>query len=94
MASLSSAVVTRNYFRFADNDPSGIATYSISGATFGYQHLFLLVITTPVLIAIQAMCARLGDVKRKGLMTIIREYYPPLFAISASVILIITNTAT
>lgn len=78
----------------ADNDPSGIATYSISGAQFGYQQLWLLVISTPMLIAIQAMCARLGDVKRKGLMAIMRDHYAPIFAISASIVLIITNIAT
>lgn len=78
----------------ADNDPSGIATYSISGAQFGYQQLWLLVLSTPMLIAIQAMCARLGDVKRKGLMAIMRDHYAPIVAISASVVLIITNIAT
>lgn len=78
----------------ADNDPSGIATYSISGAQFGYQQLWLLVFSTPMLIAIQAMCARLGDVKRKGLMAIIRDHYASIFAISASIVLIITNIAT
>lgn len=78
----------------ADNDPSGIATYSISGALFGYQQLWLLVLSTPMLIAVQAMCARLGDLKKKGLMAIIKEHYSPAFAVLASVILVITNTAT
>ncbi len=78
----------------ADNDPSGIATYSISGAQFGYGQLWLMVLSTPMLIAVQAMCARLGDVKRKGLMSIIKEHYAPIFAVSASIILIITNITT
>ena len=78
----------------ADNDPSGIATYSISGAQFGYQQLWLLVLSTPMLIAIQAMCARLGDVKGKGLMAIMRDHFAPIFAVSASVVLVITNIAT
>ena len=78
----------------ADNDPAGIATYSVSGAQFGYQQLWLLLLSTPMLIAVQAMCARLGDVKQKGLMSIIKEHYAPIVAISASAILIITNTAT
>ncbi len=78
----------------ADNDPAGISTYAISGARFGYQQLWLLVLSTPMLIAVQAMCARLGDVKRKGLMVIFREHYHPVIAISAMIILLITNIAT
>lgn len=78
----------------ADNDPAGISTYAISGARFGYQQLWLLLLSTPMLIAIQAMCARLGDVKHKGLMAIIKEHYAPIFVLMAAVILILTNTAT
>lgn len=78
----------------ADNDPAGIATYSISGASFGFQQLWLLILTTPMLIAIQAMCARLGDVKQKGLMSIMREHYAPSVTYVASAILIITNIGT
>lgn len=78
----------------ADNDPAGIATYSISGAQFGYQQLWLLILSTPMLIAVQAMCARLGDVKRKGLMTIIKEHYAPVVAYVSAAILIIANTTT
>lgn len=78
----------------ADNDPAGIATYSISGAQFGYQQLWLLILSTPMLIAVQAMCARLGDVKRQGLMTIIKEHYSPFFMFVGAAILIVANTAT
>lgn len=78
----------------ADNDPAGIATYSISGAQFGYSQLWLMILSTPMLIAVQAMCARLGDVKRKGLMTIIKEHYAPVFVYASAAILIVTNTTT
>lgn len=78
----------------ADNDPAGIATYSISGAQFGYHQLWLLILSTPMLIAVQAMCARLGDVKRKGLMLIIKEHYAPVVAYATAGILIIANTTT
>lgn len=78
----------------ADNDPAGIATYSISGARFGYHQIWLLILSTPMLIAVQAMCARLGDVKRKGLMLIIREHYPPVVAYSVAGVLIVANTTT
>jgi Mn2+/Fe2+ NRAMP family transporter len=47
-----------------------------------------------MLIAVQAMCARLGDVKRKGLMLIIREHYPPVVAYSVAGVLIVANTTT
>ncbi|MEK7543366.1 MAG: divalent metal cation transporter [Patescibacteria group bacterium] len=78
----------------ADNDPAGIATYSISGAQFGFNQLWLLVFSTPMLIAVQAMCARLGDVKKKGLMLIIKEHYSPVVAYVAAVVLIVANTTT
>lgn len=78
----------------ADNDPAGIATYSISGAQFGYHQLWLLILSTPMLIAVQAMCARLGDVKGKGLMAIIKEHYAPVVAYVSAGILIIANTTT
>ncbi len=78
----------------ADNDPAGIATYSISGAMFGYNQLWLLICSTPMLIAVQAMCARLGDVKRQGLMTIIKARYSPIVAYVSAGILIIANTTT
>lgn len=78
----------------ADNDPAGIATYSISGAQFGFSQLWLLILSTPMLIAVQAMCARLGDVKGRGLMTIIRGHYAPVVAYLSAGILIVTNTTT
>lgn len=78
----------------ADNDPSGITTYALSGAKFGYQQLWLILLSTPMLIAIQAMCARLGDIQRKGLMTIIKNETHPIVAVIAALILVGTNIAT
>lgn len=78
----------------ADNDPAGISTYAISGARFGYQQLWLMIVATPMLIAVQAMCARLGNVKRKGLMAIIKDHFPLPLVYVAMAILIITNIAT
>ncbi len=78
----------------ADNDPAAISTYAISGAQFGYQQLWLVIAATPMLIAVQAMCARLGDLHRKGIITIVRGHYAPIVAIAASSLLIIANTAT
>ena len=78
----------------ADNDPAGISSYSIAGAQFGYSLNWLMVLATPMLIAVQAMCARLGDVKRKGLTVIIKEHYHPAIALFSTAILIICNIFT
>lgn len=78
----------------ADNDPAGIATYSICAAQFGFRQLWLLLLSTPMLISVQAMCARLGNVKRAGLMTIIKQHYAPLVSYVSAAILIVTNTTT
>lgn len=78
----------------ADNDPSGIATYSISGARFGYSQLWLMILATPMLVAVQAMCARLGSVKKQGLMSIIKSHYHPLLAFISLIVLVMTNVLT
>jgi NRAMP (natural resistance-associated macrophage protein)-like metal ion transporter len=59
----------------ADDDPSGIATYSQAGAQFGYQMAWVMWFTMPLQIAVQEACARIGAVTGKGLATIIREHY-------------------
>ncbi len=65
----------------ADDDPSGIATYSQAGAQFGLQMAWVLWFTLPMQVAVQEACARIGAVSGKGLATIIREHYsrPVLF---------------
>ncbi|MBI2036529.1 divalent metal cation transporter [Candidatus Microgenomates bacterium] len=78
----------------ADNDPSGISTYSIAGAQFGYGLNWLMVIATPMLIAVEAMCARLSDVTKKGLSAIINEYFPKPVVLMAIVILALVNIIT
>lgn len=60
----------------ADDDPSGIATYSQAGAQFGYHMAWVLWYTLPMQVAVQEACARIGAVTGKGLATIIREHYP------------------
>jgi NRAMP (natural resistance-associated macrophage protein)-like metal ion transporter len=78
----------------ADNDPSGIATYSISGATFGFSQLWVMLLATPMLIAVQSMCAKLGDVQRKGLSVILREEFSPVISWLATAVLIVSNIFT
>jgi NRAMP (natural resistance-associated macrophage protein)-like metal ion transporter len=78
----------------ADNDPAGIATYSISGAAFGFSQLWVMLIATPMLIAVQSMCAKLGDVQRKGLSIILREHFSPVISWLATIVLIVSNVIT
>jgi NRAMP (natural resistance-associated macrophage protein)-like metal ion transporter len=60
----------------SDDDPSGIATYTQAGAGFGYQFLWTAIITYPLTVTIQEMCARIGVVTRKGLTGILKKNYP------------------
>lgn len=60
----------------ADDDPSGIGTYSVAGAQFGYSLLWLIPYCVPLMIAVQEMCGRVGVVTGKGLAAIIKEHYP------------------
>ena len=56
----------------ADDDPSGISTYSVAGASYGYATLSSLLLSFPLMAAIQLMCARLGMVTGCGLGSVIR----------------------
>ncbi|MGD2080229.1 MAG: divalent metal cation transporter [Nitrospirota bacterium] len=58
-----------------DNDASGITTYSVTGARFGYSMLWILIPTTLALVVTQEMVARMGAVTGKGLSDLIRENY-------------------
>lgn len=78
----------------ADNDPSGITTYSIAGASFGYGQLWLMVWAMPMLIAVQSMCARLGKIYKKGLIKIIREEFSPALAWGVAIAVVVANVAT
>jgi len=57
----------------ADDDPSGISTYSVTGATFGYAPLWTALFTFPLMAAVQLMCARLGMVTGRGLAGVVRR---------------------
>lgn len=72
MRSLGPGIVTGA----SDDDPSGIATYTQAGAAFGFSTLWTAVVTLPLMISVQEMCARIGLVTRKGLTEIIRRHYP------------------
>src|SRR4030081_2960173 len=60
----------------ADDDPSGISTYSVTGASFGYAPLWTALFSFPLMTAVQMMCARLGMVTGRGLAANLRCNYP------------------
>jgi NRAMP (natural resistance-associated macrophage protein)-like metal ion transporter len=60
----------------SDDDPSGIATYSQTGAQFGYTMMWLMLFSWPLMIAIQEICARIGRVTGVGIAANMRKHYP------------------
>ncbi|MGE5041451.1 MAG: Nramp family divalent metal transporter [Candidatus Levyibacteriota bacterium] len=76
----------------ADDDPSGIATYSQTGSQYGFQLLWLSIFTFPLMAIIQEMCARIGLVTGRGLAANIRKHFPPWVIYVCTVLLIIANT--
>lgn len=75
----------------ADDDPSGISTYSVAGASFGYLPLWMAPFAFPLMFAVQLMCARLGLVTGRGLAGVIRLYYPKWVLWGACTLLIVAN---
>src|SRR5262252_8629304 len=75
----------------ADDDPSGISTYSVAGATFGYLPLWTALFSFPLMTAVQLMCAHLGLVTGRGLAGVIRRRYSPWVLWSACALLVVAN---
>jgi NRAMP (natural resistance-associated macrophage protein)-like metal ion transporter len=75
----------------ADDDPSGISTYSVAGAAYGYATLWIALLTFPLMAAVQLMCARLGMVTGRGLAAAVRVYYPRWVLWGACSILVVAN---
>lgn len=78
----------------ADNDAGGITTYSVAGAHYGYQLLWVMVIVTFVLVVVQEMAARMGTVTQKGLGELIREQFGVRWTLFALGVLLVANLAT
>jgi NRAMP (natural resistance-associated macrophage protein)-like metal ion transporter len=76
----------------ADDDPSGIATYSQAGAQYGYGLLWSVFLTTPLMVGIQIVSARIGRVTGHGLAANIRDHYPPWLLHSIVALLLFANT--
>src|ERR1700733_10217833 len=76
----------------ADDDPSGIVTYTIAGAQLGTSLLWTALLTWPLMAACQMMCARIGLVSGSGLAGALRKKFPRWVLIIAALSLFIANT--
>ncbi|MES1998889.1 MAG: divalent metal cation transporter [Pseudomonadota bacterium] len=76
----------------ADDDPSGIATYSQAGAQFGFSMLWTVLLTYPLMVGIQVVSAKIGRVSGHGLATNIRQHYPAKLLYAIVGLLLIANT--
>src|ERR1700724_2634541 len=76
----------------ADDDPSGIATYSQAGAQFGYGLLWTVFLTTPFMIAIQIVSAQIGRVTGKGIIANVKDFAPRWLVIPLVSMLVMANT--
>jgi len=75
----------------ADDDPSGIGTYSAAGAQFGYGLLWLVPVCIPLMIAVQEMCGRIGLVTGTGLAAVIKKHYPAWLLYAVVALLLFAN---
>lgn len=75
----------------ADDDPSGVGTYSQVGAQFGYGMAWTLFFGFPLLASIQAVCAQIGAVTGKGIAQNLRQHYPPALLRGVVTLLLIAN---
>jgi NRAMP (natural resistance-associated macrophage protein)-like metal ion transporter len=76
----------------ADDDPSGIATYSQTGSQFGYGQLWTIILLLPFMTAIQEACARIGAVTGKGIAAVIKENYSKKILYGAVALVVLANT--
>jgi NRAMP (natural resistance-associated macrophage protein)-like metal ion transporter len=76
----------------SDDDPSGIATYAVAGASFGFATLWTALITFPLMATVQFICAKIGMVTGQGLAGVLKKHYPRWILIPAVIALLIANT--
>lgn len=76
----------------ADDDPSGIATYTQAGARFGYSQLWTIIFMLPLVTAVQEACARIGAVTGKGIAAVIKQHYSKKVLSLAVVLILAANT--
>lgn len=76
----------------ADDDPSGLATYSQAGAQYGFALPWTMLFTYPLMTAVQEACMRIGAVTGKGLAAVIRERYPKWILYPTVALVVVANT--
>jgi NRAMP (natural resistance-associated macrophage protein)-like metal ion transporter len=76
----------------ADDDPSGIATYTQTGAQFGYGQLWTALFVLPLLVAVQEACARIGAVTGKGISAVVKERYSKKVLYGMLILILVANT--
>src|SRR6202140_5978416 len=76
----------------ADDDPSGIATYSQAGAQFGLNMLWTMLVSYPLMAGVQSICARIRRVTGKGLAVNIKQAFPAWVLYGAVGLLLVANT--
>jgi NRAMP (natural resistance-associated macrophage protein)-like metal ion transporter len=75
----------------SDDDPSGIGTYAIAGASFGFSTLWMALVTLPMMSSVQYMCAKIGMVSGRGLAGVLKTHYPKKFLYPAVLALVVAN---
>ena len=78
----------------ADNDPAGIATYSVVGASVGFAQNWLLLVSTPMLIVIQQMSAKVANVTKSDLASVLRTTFGARVATPAVLLMVVANVIT
>jgi NRAMP (natural resistance-associated macrophage protein)-like metal ion transporter len=76
----------------SDDDPSGIGTYAIAGASFGFNTLWMALVTLPMMASVQYMCAKIGMVSGRGLAGVLKIYYPRNLVYITVFALVIANS--
>jgi NRAMP (natural resistance-associated macrophage protein)-like metal ion transporter len=76
----------------SDDDPSGIGTYAVAGASFGFATLWMALVTFPMMSAVQFMCAKIGMVSGRGLAGVLKAHYSTTLLYPAVLCLVIANS--
>ncbi len=76
----------------SDDDPSGIGTYAMAGAGFGYSTLWTALVTFPLMASVQFVCAKVGLVTGSGIAGVLRKHYPRLLLYPVLLGLVAANT--
>jgi NRAMP (natural resistance-associated macrophage protein)-like metal ion transporter len=76
----------------SDDDPSGVGTYALAGATYGFQTLWMALVTFPMMAAVQFMCAKIGMVSGRGLAGVVKANYSKRLLYTTVIALVVANT--